>query len=101
MKQHTAIINDVGVIIRFSHLLFETAFINTFNVEYTPSIQRTIAVNKALLKIVIIPALSNTIIIAKTNIPTAIKLTILKFSINLIYKVLLFCNLVFYRKKII
>lgn len=64
MKQHTAIINERGVIIRYSHLLFETAFINTFKVKYPASIQTTIAVNKALLKMVIIPALSNTIIIA-------------------------------------
>lgn len=67
--------------IRFSHLLREIAFINVLKVKYPAIIQIEMTTSKGLLKMVINPARSNTIIIAYTNIAIALKLIILKWRV--------------------
>jgi len=77
MKQHIAEISDSGVIISFSRLLFDIAFVNVLNDKYTEMIQTTTNVKTGLLKTVIIATRSRTEIDAKVNIPIATRLIIL------------------------
>ena len=77
MKQQMAAISDNGVIISFSRLLFDIAFVNVLNVKYTARIQTTTNVKIGLLKIIIIPTRSKTEMDPKANIPIATRLIIL------------------------
>jgi len=77
IKQHMDNISESGVIISFSGLLFEIAFISVLKAKYMAITQTTTRVKIGLLKIVIIPARSNTVIDPKVNIPIATRLIIL------------------------
>ena len=70
-------ISERGVIISFSCLLFEIAFNNVLKAKYMAITQTITRVKIRLLKMVIIPARSNTETDPKAKIPIATKLIIL------------------------